>query len=253
MQSPELCSHAGVSAGHSNVYLAMRSVTHTYKPVAHLDASTRATFLMRTYGHLVGAVLLFVVLELWYFSTGIADSIAAALLSVSWLMVLGAFLVVGWLASRAAHTSRSMPMQYLALGGFVVAESLIFAPLLYIANSVAPGAIESAAQVTILGFALLTFIVYRSRCDFSFLYPMLQFGFIMALVAIVVAVIFGFQLGIFFSFGMVLLAGGAILYDTSNVFHKYPEDRYVGAALELFASVALLFWYVLSIFLSSRD
>jgi len=51
----------------------------------------------------------------------------------------------------------------------------------------------------------------------------------------------------------IVLAGGAILYDTSNVLHHYPEDRHVGAALQLFASVALLFWYILQFFLSSRD
>jgi len=37
------------------------------------------------------------------------------------------------------------------------------------------------------------------------------------------------------------------------VLHHYPEDRYVAAALELFSSVALFFWYILSFFISSRD
>ena len=62
--------------------------------------------------------------------------------------------------------------------------------------------------------------------------------------------LFGFQLGTFFSVAMVGLAGAAILYDTSNVLHHYPEDRYVGAALALFASVALMFWYVLRLMMS---
>ena len=228
------------------------STAYTLQPVASLGTSARATFIMRTYAHLTGAVLLFVALEMWYFASGTAETIASALIGVNWLVVLGGFMVVAWLATRIAHTSVSRPAQYMALGGFVVAESLIFVPLLYVANEVAPGAIESAAQVTILGFLLLTFIVYRSRKDFSFMGSILRFGFILALLAIVAAVIFGFELGLFFSFGMVLLAGGAILYDTSKVFHHHPEDRYVGAALELFASVALLFWYVLSIFLSRR-
>jgi FtsH-binding integral membrane protein len=51
---------------------------------------------------------------------------------------------------------------------------------------------------------------------------------------------------------MIALAGGSILYDTSNVLHHYPENKHVGAALELFASVALLFWYVLRLFMSRR-
>ncbi len=50
----------------------------------------------------------------------------------------------------------------------------------------------------------------------------------------------------------VAFAGAAILYDTSNVIHHYPSDRYVGAALQLFASVAMMFWYVLRLFMS-RD
>jgi FtsH-binding integral membrane protein len=76
---------------------------------------------------------------------------------------------------------------------------------------------------------------------------------IAAALLIVASVIFGFNLGTWFSVGMVVLAGAAILYDTSNVLHHYSEDRYVAAALELFASVALMFWYVLRLFLSSRD
>jgi len=76
---------------------------------------------------------------------------------------------------------------------------------------------------------------------------------IMALVAILGGVIFGFELGTWFSVAMVGLAGAAILYDTSNVLNHYPEDRYVAAALQLFASVAVMFWFVLSIFISSRN
>jgi FtsH-binding integral membrane protein len=69
---------------------------------------------------------------------------------------------------------------------------------------------------------------------------------------IVAGAIFGFALGTYFSVAMVALAGASILYDTSNVLHHYPEDRYVGAALQLFASVAMMLWYVLRIFLSRR-
>ena len=81
---------------------------------------------------------------------------------------------------------------------------------------------------------------------------MLMWGGVLALVAIVGAVIFGFELGTWFSVAMVGFAGAAILYDTSNVLHHYPEDRYVAAALALFASVALMFWYILRLFMS-RD
>jgi len=122
--------------------------------------------------------------------------------------------------------------------------------MLFIANHVAPGVIQSAGMVTMLGFAGLTGVAMWTKKDFSFLRGVLAFGSILALVAIVAAVIFGFQLGTFFSVAMVGFAGAAILYDTSNVLRRFPEDRYVAAALQLFSSVALMFWYVLRIMMS---
>lgn len=221
-------------------------------PVSQLGVDTRATFITRTYQHLLGAILGFVGLEVLLFKSGAAESIAQAMLSVNWLFVLGAFMVASWLASRAAHTAQSLPVQYMALAGFVVAQALIFVPMLYIASSMAEGMIQSAAMVTLLGFGALTVVAFATRKDFSFLRSLLMYGGILALVAIVAGGIFGFQLGTFFSVAMVGFAGAAILYDTSNVLHHFPEDRYVGAALELFASVAMMFWYVLRIFMS-RD
>jgi len=117
---------------------------------------------------------------------------------------------------------------------------------------VAPGAIQSAALATLVGFGGLTLVAFVTRKDFSFLGALLKWGFIVALILIVAGVLFGFELGTFFSVAMIALAGGAVLYDTSNVLHHFSEDRHVGAALELFASIALMFWYVLRLFMS-RD
>lgn len=214
--------------------------------------SSRSEFIMRTYLHLFAAVMAFVAIEVGLFATGLAAPIAEAMLGTNWLFVLGGFMIVSWFATRAAHNAESMSTQYLALGGFVVAEAIIFVPLLAVANYYAPGAISSAAQVTVLGFAGLTAVVFTTRKDFSFLGAVLRWGFICGLILIVAGAIFGFELGTFFSVAMVALAGGAILYDTSNVLHHYPEDRHVGAALQLFASVAMMFWYVLRLFMS-RD
>jgi len=221
-------------------------------PEVRIGENTRAAFLTRTYIHLFGAIIAFVMIEVALFSSGLAETIARAMLSVNWLFILGGFMVVSWIASRAAFSAKSPVAQYAALGGFVFAEALIFVPLLYIANFYAPGAIESAATVTLIGFAGLTAVAFLSRKDFSFLGGLLKWGMVLALVAIVAGVIFGFNLGTWFSVGMVGLAGAAILYDTSNIIRKFPEDKHVGASLQLFASVALMFWYVLSLFLS-RD
>jgi FtsH-binding integral membrane protein len=222
-------------------------------PVAELSMDARAAFITRTYLHLYGAVLGFTLFEAFLFLTGLALPIARTFLSVSWLWILGGFVVVSWLASGIAHSSVSRGAQYAALAGYVVAEGLIFVPMLLVAHVVSPGIIQKAALVTLFGFTALTVIAFSTRRDYSVLRPFLAWGGVMALVLIAAGAIFGFQLGTFFSVGMVALAGASILYDTSKVIHHYPEDRYVGAALELFAGVALMFWYVLRLFLSRRD
>jgi uncharacterized protein len=217
---------------------------------AAIDA--RARFIVRTYNHLFGAIALFALIEIGLFATGIAPAITMAM-SRSWFLVLGGFMIVGWLASRTAHTTTSVPAQYAALAGYVFAEALMFVPLLVIAEMKAPGALQSAALTTFIGFAALTAIAFVSKKDFSFLGTFLRWGFVVALLLIVASLIFGFNLGTIFGVAMVGLSGAAILHDTSNVLREFPMDRHVAASLQLFSSVALMFWYVLQLFISSRD
>jgi FtsH-binding integral membrane protein len=209
-------------------------------------ATERGIFIMRVYGHLLAAIAGFVLIEVFLFKSGYAQSIATRLFGVNWLLVLGGFMVAGWLARGLASRAEGLGTQYLGLALYVVANSIIFVPLLYVAEYQAGGGvIASAAVLTVIAFVGLTLIVFQTRKDFSFLGGILRWAFIVALVAIAGGVLFGWHLGTWFSVAMIALAGGAILYDTSNILRYWPNDRYVGAALELFASVALMFWYIL--------
>jgi hypothetical protein len=132
-----------------------------------------------------------------------------------------------------------------------VAEAVIFLPLLYVAaNFSSPDVIPMAGVITGFLFAGLTATVFITRKDFSWMRSILMIGGFVALGAIAASIIFGFSLGIIFSAIMVLFASAAILYDTSQVLHHYRTDQHVAASLSLFASVALLFWYVLRIVMS---
>jgi uncharacterized protein len=221
-------------------------------PVIELDDKSRGRFIARTYNHLFGAICAFTLLEIGIFKAGLAEPIAKAMLGTSWLLVLGGFMVLSWFARSVVYKTESKASQYAALAVYIIGQALLFVPLLFIAEKYAPGAIASAAIITFLAFTALTLVVFLTRKDFSFLRGILFWGGIIALVTIVGGVLFGFQLGTFFSVAMVALAGAAILYDTSNVLHHYPEDRYVAASLELFASVALMLWYVLQLLMSRR-
>jgi FtsH-binding integral membrane protein len=231
-----------------------QDVTQVGQTRSKTDVDSRARFITRTYNHLFGALVLFTGIEIGLFRSGLADGIAASLLSTGrgWLLVIGGFMLIGWLASRTASSARSLTAQYAALAGYVAAEAIIFVPLLYVAEQYAPSMIRSAAAVTLVGFGGLTAVVFTTKKDFSFLGAFLRWAGIGALLMIGAGLVFGFQLGTYFSVGMIVLAGAAILYDTSNVMRLFPEDRYVAAALQLFASIALMFWYVLRLIMSRR-
>jgi FtsH-binding integral membrane protein len=77
-------------------------------------------------------------------------------------------------------------------------------------------------------------------------------GFI-ALGTIVASILFGFNLGLIFVSIMCVFAAGSVLYSTSNILHQYRVDQHVAASLSLFASIALLFWYVLRLLISLRS
>jgi FtsH-binding integral membrane protein len=201
----------------------------------------------------VGGILGFILIEMGLFESGIARNVASFMMGLPWLLILGAFMLVGWLATRTAQTSTSLGMQYFAYAMYVVVEALIFVPLLYFAELKAPGTIDSATLITALGAGGLMVVAHRTRKDFSFLRAILMWGGIIALIAIVGGIVFGFQLGTWFSVLMIGFAGAAVLYDTSNIIHQYPEDRYVSAAMQLFASIALMFWYVLRLMMGSRN
>lgn len=211
-------------------------------------ADERGAFITRVYVHLLGAILAFVAFEVALFESGAAERIARAMSGVPWGLVLAAFLLIAWFATRMAWRLSSPLGQYAGMGIYIVAKGLIFVPLLYRANQFAPGTISQAAQVTILGAFGLTLVAWTSRNDFSFLRPFLYWGGTVALVLIVTAIVFGWHLGTWFSVGMIALSGASILYDTAGIARRYgrqSSQRTVGAALALFASIGMMFWYVL--------
>lgn len=230
----------------------------TYSDVAaHAVPSERAGFIRRTYTHLALAIVAFVIIEALLLQLPMAETMARTMTGgYAWLVVLGAFMGVSWLAERWASSDASPRKQYLGLGIYVLAQAVIFLPLLYVAaNFSSPDVIPMAALITAFLFVGLTVFVFTTKKDFSWMRGILMIGGFVALGAIAVSIIFGFSLGLIFSTVMVAYAACAILYDTSQVLHHYRTDQHVAASLSLFASVALLFWYVLRIVmgLSSDD
>ena len=230
--------------------------------VAEAPADVRATFIRKTYAHLAGAIAALVAIELILFSVpGLKDTALNLMLGgkYNWLFVIGGFMIASWLANKWAMSSTSLGMQYAGLGLYVFAQAVIFFPILIIAADERflnqPAIIGQAAIITGFMFGGLTLVAFTTKKDFSFLSGILKIGGLVALGLIVASIFMGFNLGIWFSGAMVLIASVSILYNTSNIIHHYGTTQYVAASLGLFASVALLFFYVLRILmaLSGRD
>ncbi|HAI1316218.1 TPA: permease [Escherichia fergusonii] len=222
------------------------------QPVVMTD---RATFIRRAYMHLAGAVVGFIILSALVIFSGLGKMMLRVLMNsgqFGWLVVLGAFILVSMLATRLADNVESNQTQLIGLGIYVLAEALIFAPLLTLAAYINPAIIGAAGITTALLVGGLTFTAFTTKKDFSFMRSFLTMAGFIAFGAIIASIFMGFSLGVWFSAAMVLLCAGFVLYDTSNIIHHYPTDRPAGAALHLFASIATMFWYVLRIFMS-RD
>ncbi|WP_040280443.1 Bax inhibitor-1/YccA family protein [Psychroserpens damuponensis] len=224
--------------------------------LSRLAVSDRTAFYKKTYAHVAGGVLVFILFE-WLLlqSETIVNFAMSMTQGWRWLILLGGFMFITNYAEGMALKTKDKNKQYLAYGLYILAEAFIFVPLIYIAANFmdsGPEILNQAAIVTLSLFTGLTAVVFVTKKDFSFLKTGLTIGFFIALGLIIAGSLFGFNLGLWFSVGMCLLAGGSILYQTSNLIHKYTEDDYIPASLGLFASLMLLFWYVLQIFMS-RD
>jgi FtsH-binding integral membrane protein len=225
------------------------------------ERSERAAFIRRTYAHLAGAILAFVAVETLLF-TLLQDTLTDFMViyfqsHFSHLILLVGFIGSSYLARHWATNGGSQALQYAGLGLFILAEAVIFVPLLYVAM-VMIGDVTMVGQAGILTmclFAGLTSVVFLTRKDFSFLGPIIMIGSFLALGVILCVMIFGSPFeswGLWFALAMIVLAAGAILYDTSNIMLHYRTDQHVAAALSLFSSVALLFYYVLLALMGSR-
>lgn len=222
--------------------------------VADADQVERAAFYRKTYTHVALGVLAFIVIESILFRVEPLVNLLLQLQGYSWLVLLGGFMAVTWVAQNMAYKSTSRANQYAGFLLYVFAQAIIFVPILYIAiyYSGGPEMVKQAAIVTLAMFVGLTAIVMQTKTDFSVLRGALTIGFFIALGLIIAGTFFGFNLGLWFSVAMVALASGSILYSTHQIKYEFGTEQYVPAALSLFASLMLLFWYILRIFMS-RD
>lgn len=226
--------------------------------VAHESDQVKATFYKKVYGNLAIGVLVFAVLETILLNTPIVVQGMLSLLgggNISMLLMLGGFIGITWYAQKLANNTSNKPQQYAGFALYILAQSFIFIPILHVAMSYADGGnlIVQAGILTLALFAGLTGVVFSTSVNFSFMRSILSIGFFLAIGVLLAGMLFGFNLGLWYSFAMVALASGSILYSTWQIKNEYSADQTVPAALSLFASLMLLFFYILRILMGRNN
>lgn len=241
----------------------MSTLVDTYygETAAAAPVSERVRFIRRTYAHLAAAVLAFVGISAGLIASGLADQILHDVFRANryaWLGLMVVFVGGTFAAQMMANSRSSVGTQYAGLTLYVLLYTLLFVPILTIASNPVYGVGNpklplQAGVVTLMVFAGLTSAVFISGKDFSFLGPVLMIGSFLALGVIIAAMIGGFSLGLIFCSLMVALFAAYVVYDTSNIIHRYGTSEHVAASMALFGSFAMLFYYILMLFMSSRD
>jgi hypothetical protein len=232
--------------------------------VATAPVSERVAFIRRTYAHVFGAILAFVGLSAALIGSGLAERyIKDVLLANRYagMILFGVFLVGSIAASYMAQSSKSVGVKYAGLALYVCLYTLLFVPILTLASDPRFGFTKAGAvplpllagAVTLVVFGGLTAFVFISGKDFSFMGPILCVLSLVAFGVVIASALGAFSLGLVFCALMVALFAGWIIYDTSNIIHRYGTDEHVAASMTLFGSVAMLFYYILMLFMSSRD
>ena len=241
--------------------------------VATLGVSDRVAFLRKTYGLLGEALVGFAVLTAGMMRFATETSLHFSQWAFtgrwSWLLVIGLFMVVGFIARRLAVSETSRGLQLLGLGIFIAAQAMLLQPLLWVLifkfgdramlsqgvllSGQAASILMQAVVITLAIFIGLTLTVFITKKDFSFLGGILTIASFAVLGVILASILFGFSLGALFCGVVILILAGYILYQTSLVMSVFPPTAYVAGALMLFSTIATLFWYVLQLLMSMNN
>lgn len=230
--------------------------------VAMAAPADRASFYRRTYGLVAASCVAFGLVLAGLLASPLADTLTALLFGngmFGWLLVLGALWAISMFANRLAFGGVSRSTQLAGLGLYVVAEAVIFTPLINVClhtfgSTVAINEIVApAALSTCMLAGGLTATVFMTKTDFSFLRAVVSIGSFVALGAILVFMLAGINPGTWFIVAMIAFMAAVILYYTWMVKEQFSTDQHVGAALVIFAGIATLFWYMIQLFISRRE
>jgi modulator of FtsH protease len=231
-------------------------------PAEAAKPEERADFLRKVYMMLFTGIVTFAVsaaLPAWGFLNGdpFLGGILRAVVSVPPLLMLAIFLGISYGVHAVSMVKGVNVVAFYLFSAFfgVLTSGLIALAL----KTGGLPLIMNAAALTVFAFGGLTCYVLISGKDFSFLGGFLSVGLIMLISCVVLAMVgeafFGVETsGIHLAISgvSVFLFSLFVLYDTSNILHRYSTDMVVPAALALLMDFVIMFQNILSLLMNLR-
>jgi FtsH-binding integral membrane protein len=238
--------------------------------VAQSATPVRLAFIRKVYTLFSCSMLI------WAGTTALAMSNDAVL--NGFLSILGTG-IIGWVLFMAVMfmilrlTAASFPLNIIGLGVFALLEGLITAPFILVATNsiglaadgVSIEAVVTSSTLAITGqaffltaaiFGSITAYVLTTKKDFSFMRGAVALGFGLALGLILISFYWSGAANIVggtgFAAAMVVLFAGFMLYDTSNIVHRYAPNQAASAAAKLLLDFVIMFRFIVMM-LSNRD
>ena len=134
--------------------------------IGSLSEVERVAFYKKTYSHVAGGVLVFILFEyLLLQSETLIEFMLSMTQGYKWLLLLGGFMLITNYAESTALKTSDKNLQYLAYSGYVFAEAFIFIPLIYMAISYTNNfeVIKQAGIVTLGLFVGISSIVFITK------------------------------------------------------------------------------------------
>ncbi|KAK3608804.1 hypothetical protein CHS0354_006845 [Potamilus streckersoni] len=227
-----------------NIRVAMEVIRSQKPVIAEQSVSDRLSFIRKVYHMLILSVLVAVgTCYLAVTNEAVVQFIASNFI-LTLVMYIG-LLVFVFFARKKPSLGIIALFSFTAFTGVMAAIPVI----MYSEH------VFNAAVLSLLAFGGLSFYVLTTRKDFSFMGGFLTVGVILLIVGSLLNVFWLQSSGFDF---MITIAGilifcGFILYDTSNIIHRYAEDEVIMATLALYLDLLNLFLYILRFLGASRD
>lgn len=224
---------------------------------AQATTPARLAFLRKTYS------LFSLAMVLWMGTAAALISNVSALNAVAGLVGggIGGFMLYLFGAFILLRvTAKTFPLNVIGLSLFAVFMGAFTAPVvaMYLGLEGGVGIVLQAFLLTLTVFGALTAYVLTTKKDFSFMRGALSICMGLVFGMVILAVFgAGFAVDIVsgtgWSVAIVLLFGGYMLYDTSNILHRYPANMAASAAATLFLDFVIMFIHMLRLVGASRD